>query len=157
MAAAHGAALATVSAVCGEIGGRRYPSVLQKSMVVITDSMTVLCVFGVFRPGDGRAMHVNCQWSGASAVGAHACNAAAASFSSFCNPIMVCAVLFLITEVSALMAATATARSGCRASASWNSLMTMSLRDATGSERGGVGARAKPQRQDGWQGGEHCS
>jgi hypothetical protein len=43
---------------------------------------------------------------------AYRCSAAAASLSSFSSPIMVCAVLFLMTDVNDLMAATATAMSG---------------------------------------------
>lgn len=56
----------------------------------------------------------------------HRCSEAAASLSSFSSPIIVCAVLFLITVVSAWMAATATAQSLDRARASWNSRTTWS-------------------------------
>ncbi len=58
---------------------------------------------------------------------AHLCSACAASSSSLLTPIMVCAVLRLMTAVSAMMAATAKATSESRLSASWNSLTAMSF------------------------------
>jgi hypothetical protein len=54
----------------------------------------------------------------------HRCSAAAASLSSFSSPIIVCAPLFFMTDVSARIAATATAMSGERPRPSANSLTT---------------------------------
>jgi hypothetical protein len=97
---------------------------LQRCVIILPRAVDAAC------QGTRQAAWVPAQWQPAPAA-AHRCSAAAASLSSFSRPIMVWALLCLMTDVSALIAATATAMSGARARASWNSFTTVSLMPAT--------------------------